>query len=137
MVIPLTGPSQSRNTAGQRPQVGADGSGSPAGHSPASGLGLPETHAEQVQPPSPVSVTLAPLNGPPGELSRRGRWRRVLFGRPRDPSDHSMIHRLSLVAFLAWVGLGADGLSSASYGPAEAFLALGSETYLAIALAMI
>jgi amino acid transporter len=32
---------------------------------------------------------------------------------------------MSLVAFLAWVGLGADGLSSSAYGPAEAFKALG------------
>src|SRR5215468_6366902 len=32
---------------------------------------------------------------------------------------------MSLVAFLAWVGLGADGLSSSSYGPEEAFKALG------------
>src|SRR5580704_8316384 len=32
---------------------------------------------------------------------------------------------MSLVAFLAWVGLGADGLSSSAYGPPEAFKALG------------
>jgi len=32
---------------------------------------------------------------------------------------------MSLVAFLAWVGLGADGLSSSSYGPEEAFKAIG------------
>jgi amino acid transporter len=32
---------------------------------------------------------------------------------------------MSLVAFLAWVGLGADGLSSSAYGPEEAFKALG------------
>ncbi|MEO8840503.1 MAG: APC family permease [Kofleriaceae bacterium] len=35
---------------------------------------------------------------------------------------------MSLVAFLAWVGLGADGLSSSSYGPEEAFKALGHWT---------
>ena len=29
---------------------------------------------------------------------------------------------LSLVAFLAWVGLGSDGLCSSCYGPEEAFL---------------
>ena len=33
--------------------------------------------------------------------------------------------------FLAWVGLGADGLSSSAYGPEEAFRALGEHTYLA------
>src|SRR5215831_21204520 len=32
---------------------------------------------------------------------------------------------MSLVAFLAWVGLGADGLSSSAYGPEEAFKAIG------------
>jgi hypothetical protein len=39
--------------------------------------------------------------------------------------------------FLAWVGLGADGISSAAYGPAEAYLALGDHTYLAIPLAAV
>lgn len=38
------------------------------------------------------------------------------------------------MAFLAWVGLGADGLSSSAYGPDEAFRALGSHTHLAIIL---
>lgn len=41
-----------------------------------------------------------------------------------------------LVAFLAWVGLGADGLSSACYGPEIAFLALGQHTHLALYLAI-
>ncbi len=35
------------------------------------------------------------------------------------------------MAFLAWVGLGADGLSSSCYGPEEAFLALGPDRFLA------
>jgi amino acid transporter len=43
---------------------------------------------------------------------------------------------MSLIAFLAWVGLGADGLSSSAYGPEEAFRALGEHTYLAVALAV-
>src|SRR4051794_16658172 len=43
---------------------------------------------------------------------------------------------MSLVAFLAWVGLGADGLSSSAYGPEEAFKALGENTYLAVFLAI-
>ena len=33
-------------------------------------------------------------------------------------------HSLSLVTLLAWVGLGADGLSSACYGPEEAYKVL-------------
>ena len=43
---------------------------------------------------------------------------------------------MSLVAFLAWVGLGADGLSSSAYGPEEAFKALGEHRYLAVFLAL-
>ena len=35
------------------------------------------------------------------------------------------------------MGLGADGLSSAAYGPAEAYLALGNRTYLALVLAVL
>ena len=48
----------------------------------------------------------------------------VIIGPPRDLRDPSIFHSLSLVAFLAWVGLGSDGLSSSCYGPEEAFLAL-------------
>jgi amino acid transporter len=50
---------------------------------------------------------------------------RRVFGRARDLRDPKVFHQMSLVAFLAWVGLGADGLSSSSYGPEEAFKALG------------
>lgn len=64
-------------------------------------------------------------------------WRRRLFGAPRDLSDHRTMHRISVVAFLAWVGLGADGLSSSAYGPEEAFRTLGTHTYLAIPLAVL
>ena len=39
-------------------------------------------------------------------------------------------------AFLAWVGLGADGLSSSCYGPEEAFLALGKHRHLGLYLAV-
>jgi amino acid transporter len=63
-------------------------------------------------------------------LSRR------LFGRARDLRDPSVFHHISLVAFLAWVGLGADGLSSSAYGPEAAFSALGPHRYLAVFLAI-
>ena len=63
-------------------------------------------------------------------------WR-FLIGQPRSLADRSLIHRLALVPFLAWVGLGADGLSSSAYGPDEAFRTLGSETYLAVVLAVL
>jgi amino acid transporter len=56
----------------------------------------------------------------------------VVIGKSRDPRDAAVFHRLSLVAFFAWVGLGADGLSSSCYGPQEAFLALGEHQYLSI-----
>src|SRR5262245_32713705 len=54
-----------------------------------------------------------------------------LIGPSRDVRDPGTFHSLSLVAFLAWVGLGGDGLSSACYGPEEAFLALGVDRFLA------
>jgi len=50
--------------------------------------------------------------------------------------EASIFHKLSLVPLLAWIGLGADGLSSSSYGPEEAFRALGNHTYLAVFLAL-
>jgi amino acid transporter len=62
--------------------------------------------------------------------------KRILYGRPRDVESPSTYHSISLIALLAWVGLGADGLSSSAYGPDEAFRALGQHTYLAIALAI-
>lgn len=62
--------------------------------------------------------------------------KRIFLGKSRDPLDPQVFHQLSLVAFLAWVGLGADGLSSSAYGPEEAFLALGTHTHLAVFLAV-
>src|ERR1700741_5296294 len=64
------------------------------------------------------------------------RIKRLIFGQPRDIEDPQVFNHISLIAFLAWVGLGADGLSSSAYGPDEAFRALGSSTYLAVALAL-
>src|SRR5215469_9387902 len=61
----------------------------------------------------------------------------LLKGPGRDVRDPQVFHNLSLVAFLAWVGLGSDGLSSSCYGPEEAFLALGTHQYLAVFLAML
>jgi amino acid transporter len=64
------------------------------------------------------------------------KFRRKLIGAPRDIQDSSIFHKISLIPVLAWIGLGADGLSSSSYGPEEAFRALGDHTYLAIFLAL-
>src|SRR2546426_11980902 len=63
------------------------------------------------------------------------RMKRVLLGRKRELHPN-VFHRVSLIALLAWVGLGADGLSSSAYGPEEAFKPLGAHTYLAMALAL-
>src|SRR5512136_2123886 len=62
--------------------------------------------------------------------------RQAVIGKPRDIKDPSLFHKLALIPILAWIGLGADGLSSASYGPEEAFRTLGRHTYLAIGLAL-
>src|ERR1044071_1363996 len=59
-----------------------------------------------------------------------------VLGKAKDPLDPRVFHNLSLIAFFAWVGLGADGLSSSCYGPEEAFRALGQYTHLAIFLAI-
>src|SRR4249920_93072 len=64
------------------------------------------------------------------------RVKTLLIGRARDLDDHRVFHHVSLIAFLAWVGLGADGLSSSCYGPAEAFHHLGEHRYLAIFLSL-
>src|SRR3954453_22019713 len=67
---------------------------------------------------------------------RMSKLRRLVIGKARDVSDPEIFHNTSLVAFLAWVGLGADGLSSSAYGPEEAYKALGSHSHLAIILAV-
>ena len=59
----------------------------------------------------------------------------VVIGRARNLSDHRIFDNMSLVALLAWVGLGADGLSSSCYGPEAAFLALKSYTHLSLFVA--
>jgi amino acid transporter len=65
-----------------------------------------------------------------------GRLKRFLFGAPRDLYDKRIFHHIKVIAFFAWVGLGADGLSSSAYGPEETFRTLGEHTYLAIILAI-
>ena len=53
------------------------------------------------------------------------RIKRFFLGRRKDFRDPAIYHRMALIPFLAWVGLGADGLSSSAYGPEEAFRTLG------------
>jgi amino acid transporter len=64
------------------------------------------------------------------------RFKTLLLGKAKDPFDAQIFHKLSLIAFFAWIGLGADGISSSCYGPEEAFLALGAHSHLAIIIAL-
>jgi len=59
-------------------------------------------------------------------------FKSFFLGKARNLYDPKIFHKLALTAFFAWVGLGADGLSSSAYGPEEAFLALHGHTYLSI-----
>lgn len=66
-------------------------------------------------------------------------WQRVkqwIFGSPLNPLNPQVMRHVSLIAFFAWVGLGADGLSSACYGPEEAYIALGTHTHFALYIAI-
>jgi amino acid transporter len=62
--------------------------------------------------------------------------REIILGKALDPMKSETRHSMALVAFLAWVGLGADGLSSSSYGPEETFRALGVHTHLGLYMAI-
>jgi amino acid transporter len=62
--------------------------------------------------------------------------REIVLGKALDPLKSETRHSLALVAFLAWVGLGADGLSSSAYGPEETFRALGDHTHLGLYMAI-
>lgn len=84
-----------------------------------------------VHPTRPDSAPFSPL-----PETGFARLKRLVLGRARDVRDPSLTHKISLVAFLAWVGLGVDGLTSSAYGPEEAFRGLGSATFLAPALAL-
>lgn len=60
----------------------------------------------------------------------------LVIGGSRNPQDAKVFHNISLIAMLAWIGLGADGLSSSCYGPQEAFLALNGHNYLSLFVAL-
>jgi hypothetical protein len=94
----------------------------------------PPLAAEEVTSPEALPEEPAPAVS---DESLAARIRRILVGRPRDLHDKRIFHHVSLIPFLAWVGLGADGLSSSAYGPEEAFKTVGSHSYLAVALAAV
>ncbi len=77
-----------------------------------------------------------PDQTPPHLQNPTKKLKRLLLGEPKSLADQSIFHRLSLIPFLAWVGLGADGLSSSAYGPEEAFKALADRRYLVVFLAI-
>jgi amino acid transporter len=67
---------------------------------------------------------------------------RLFYGKERNIEDPSLFHSISIIPFLAWVGIGVDGLSSSAYGPDESYRALfniqnwGSHPEIAILLAL-
>lgn len=110
----------SSSKAGENPQLlppPSSGNGNPTA--------LPETKS---------NVVLTPVEEGLEEARWPGTVKQIIIGKPKDLADHRVFHSLSLVAFLAWVGLGADGLSSSCYGPSEAFHNLHGHHYLAVFL---
>ena len=61
----------------------------------------------------------------------------LIVGKPLNAQNPNIKKHIALIAVIAWIGLGADGLSSSAYGPEEAFLALGQHTGIAIFLALL
>ena len=61
--------------------------------------------------------------------------KKIIIGKGRDVNDPTIFHKISLMAFFAWIGLGSDGLTSSCYGPAEVMLTLGGHNYLGIFVA--
>ena len=103
----------------------------PAAHS------FPSPDVPGLEPPSAGMAPDLP-SGQPLQEEAPGlsdRLKHIVIGRPRDLQDKSLFSHVTLVAFFAWVGLGADGLSSSCYGPSEAFSHLGEHAYLAVFLA--
>jgi amino acid transporter len=73
--------------------------------------------------------------GPDKTIGKR--LKNIVIGGAHDPHDKKIFHNISLIAFFAWIGIGADGLSSSCYGPQEAFLALQGHMYLGIFVALL
>lgn len=71
-----------------------------------------------------------------GNLPLLESLKNIFIGKSKTIQDKSIFHKLSLVAFFAWIGLGADGISSSCYGPEEAFRHLQGHPMLAIFVAL-
>jgi len=59
---------------------------------------------------------LTPVRDRRRRESTSSRIRRAVVGAGRDLGDPSLFHRIALVPLFAWIGLGADGISSSPYG---------------------
>lgn len=111
-----------------------DPSARPATSAPAAGS-VGGASSAATAPPA-VREVFAEEEIPEDQPTVAERVKTLLVGRPLDLADRRVYQHISLIAFLAWVGLGADGLSSSCYGPAEAFEHLEGHTYLAVFLAL-
>ena len=67
-------------------------------------------------------------------LHQGSKFKKILLGPAKNLRDPWLLHKLALIPFFAWIGLGADGLSSSAYGPEEAYRSLTVHTYLAVFL---
>ena len=72
----------------------------------------------------------------PKGISAIDRLRIIFVGKARDLYDDKIFHKMTLIAFFAWIGLGSDGLSSSCYGPEESYRALGQYHHLTIFIAI-
>ena len=111
----------------------------PPDHDPHADIATPQ----DVLNVQPAGEVVTDVGVPEGDEAPRlqEKVKTLLVGKARDLADKSVYQHISLVAFLAWVGLGADGLSSSCYGPQEAFHTLnspelGDHRYLAVFLAV-
>jgi amino acid transporter len=73
---------------------------------------------------------------PRERLSTTERARNIFVGKARDLKDEHIFEKVTLVAVLAWIGLGSDGLSSSCYGPEESYRALGPYHGMTIFIAL-
>lgn len=69
-------------------------------------------------------------------MSLKGKIKAIIIGNPLNPFSPQILRHVSLIAFFAWIGLGADGLSSSCYGPEEAYIALGPHNHFALYIAI-
>jgi hypothetical protein len=97
---------------------------------------MPGGAASAAPEPKGVGTPSAPGEGSPRMEKVLARISEKLLGKRLDPFSGQTRQHIALIAFFAWVGLGADGLSSSCYGPEEAFLALGRHTHLGLYMAL-